>query len=171
MNVAEVLFGWLDIIFNYMFFFTRGLMRAFSISLFFLTLGCILGASRKKFINTYIKYTLYFYYVVYILYTYGLFYNIAGANFLEISVLITGVLMPISMIFLGSKLKSIKLRGKKIFSSTILWTIYVLLALVWEMLFPTDISFGFCLFYAMMSFFAFYIFKKRQKMKGGMQNV
>jgi len=135
------------VLFLFSFVSTPSLLQVFSTFLLVMTIGSILDAKRTLGARI-LKIILYIIYLLYSLYTLGIFYNIGDIiglfNFRELNQekifkFMFGFVAPLCMLFVGKKLSNIMIRGRKVFQFYTVWGLYLLIAFIWDLFYPSEV--------------------------------
>jgi len=135
------------VLFLFSFVSTPSLLQVFSTFLLVMTIGSILDAKRTLGARI-LKVLLYVLYLLYSLYTLGIFYNLSDImglfnlrelNQEKIFKFMFGFVAPLCMLFVGKKLSNITLRGRKIFQFYTVWGLYLLIAFIWDLFYPSEV--------------------------------
>lgn len=159
------------ILFLFSFVSTPSLLQVFSTFLLVLTLGAILDAKGGPGAKI-LKGILYVLYLLYSLYTLGIFYNLGDIielfnlrelNQEKIFKFTFGFIAPICMLIVGKKISNMTLRGHSVFSFYTVWLIYLIIAFIWDLFYPTEVIIEFLLAFWALSLMTICI----NKLKGG----
>jgi len=118
-----------------------------------LTLGVILDSKQKR-TRVLLKWVIYFLFIIYSLWSLGIFTNVAGLNSLDAldwTTICFGIIAPICMMIVGKKIAAVKVKGYKIFNYSILWVIYFLIMLVWWVIYPERVVMEFLFLFFIIS--------------------
>ena len=130
-----------------------------------LTIGIYLD-SKKNILCKLLKFLIYATYFVYSLYSIGIFTDILNLDLRDWNKIIFGVIAPICLVILGKILTSRRIKGHKIFNYYTLSIIYIIIAFIWDFIYPEEIIIEFVILYWIILLLITYIIKNT-KMKGG----
>src|SRR3989304_354653 len=146
-SIASILLNVLDFVYTPMnlialaFIYCESLLRTLSIGvILIMTSGKILSLS-KKMICKCLKIFIYIYYLVYTVYSLGIFTNLLTLNILEWSTFVLSVLSPICMVVLGKIISNAKIKGYKIFTYIVIMLLYLLIGWLWFIIAPKTVNF------------------------------
>jgi len=129
---------------NIPFFFVPKALMIFSLSLGILTFNAYFNYKKSIQYKIVLKAIFILYLALSSCYTFGLFdtiYNIKKLNIIEWGIVVFGIFAPICILVVGKIILNFRIRGHKIFNYTTLWVIYIIIALIWEFLYPGEIMF------------------------------
>lgn len=136
-----------------LFFFVSGLLVLFSLSLLTITISIYLRY-KEKVQYLILRILLFFYVVLTSIFSIeGMksMFKLAEPTLLETVTIIFGVIGPICIIIVGRFLLQLKIFGHKIFNHYVLWGVYLIIATFWELLYPSEIYYGFVLVYTLIN--------------------
>lgn len=139
------------------------IFHIFSFALLILTIGTILDAQKTGFC-TILKYILYISYFIYTIFALGLFewiYNFQGVTLQDWDKILYGIIAPLCLIIVLKIILNKKIKGHKIFNYFIIWIIFIIFGIIWDILYPADIILEFLILYWVISLLIVLSIKKK----------
>lgn len=154
MGLRDIIFLILEANWNLIrliFFFVPTLLVLFSLSLVILTL-CLWCKKKEKIqYKVLLRFILIIYLIITSAYAIGIINDInklGEASFIEVCIIIAGVLAPICIMVVGKWLMNLTIKGVKIFNPIVLFILYIIICIIWEIFFPDEIRLIFAILFA-----------------------
>ena len=157
-----IFIGLFAILLNLVLYSTPSLLQSFSLMLLILTIGKYLDSKRNISCKL-LKYLIYMTYLVYSLFSIGIFTDILSLTLQDWNKILFGVIAPTCLVILGKILTSKRIRGVKIFHYYTLSIIYIIIAFVWDFIYPEEIIIEFTFLYWIILLLITYIIKNTKR--------
>jgi len=158
-EILILIFEFIDLLVDFIFFFVPDIFRIFSLSLLTLTIGIVLDCKKKTKYKV-LKWIIYLLFMIYSAYTIGILDTVGGGiDVIDFTVIVFGIVAPICMMVVGQQIVRMRIKGHKIFNHYVMWFIYLLVHTLWAIFVGTEEMFyGFVWLYFILNMIVIYYY-------------